>query len=159
MAGVGMGYPTRQAGQPGGWAVVHRWWWRRGGGLGPGRRQGRQVGQATRAASIRERLCWGRAGGRRRPADRGPRAAAGGDHKKECPVPCSDPDAAALPLRHSPGACVWTCSRARVLLPCPWAWLVGPWVRGNGSPTAGRSKEGRQGGGRKATGSDVGASG
>jgi hypothetical protein len=36
-------------------------------------------------------------------ADRGPRAEAGGGHKKECPAPCSGPIAAALSLLHFPG--------------------------------------------------------
>jgi hypothetical protein len=42
----------------------------------------------------------------RRLADRGPGAAASGGHKKECPVPCSGPTAAA------PNPLPWTCARA-----------------------------------------------
>ena len=35
-----------------------------------------------------------------------------------------------LPLLHNPCPCAWACSLARVLLPCPWAWLVAPWMWG-----------------------------
>jgi hypothetical protein len=54
-------------------------------------------------------------------ADRGPRAAAGGCHKKECPAICSGP---AAPTPHP-----WICS---------WVWLAGPWVRGRRFPMSGR---------------------
>jgi hypothetical protein len=69
----------------------------------------------------------------RRLADRGPRAAAGGGHRKECLAPCSGPTAAAPPLLHVPG-----------LAPGPVAGAVVP-VRGMGVGAERRPAKGRLG--------------
>ena len=70
-------------------------------------------------------------------ADRGPRAAAGGGHKKECPAPCSGPTAAALPLLHSLDLRLGLFPGRRSRL---WAWA---WAqRGGGSPRRGGSGDG-----------------
>ena len=79
----------------------------------------------------------------RRLADRGPRAAAGGGHKKECPAPCSGPTAAALPLLHAPGPAPGPVPGAAVPVRG-----MGVGAEGRRFPTAGRRWRWRRGGSR-----------
>ena len=76
-------------------------------------------------------------------ADRGPRAAAGGGHKKECPAPCSGPTAAALSLLHSPGPAPGPVPGAAVPVRG-----MGVGAEGRRFPTAGRQWRWRRGGSR-----------
>ena len=70
-------------------------------------------------------------------ADRGPRAAAGGGHKKECPAPCSGPTAAALSPLQAPGPAPGPVAGAAVPVRGMGVGAEGRWF-----PMAGRRGDG-----------------
>ena len=130
----------------------------RGAGVGP-RAEGQRspaAGQAAVAVAPGrgQRGCHRRGDGERL-ADRGPRAAAGGGHKKECPAPCSGPTAAALPYSTPLDLRLGLFPGRRSRLGA-WAWAQ----RGGGSPRRGGSGDGAgAGAGGPASGATAGRQG